>query len=132
MSISHDAHELLGLLAYIYLEHSHPEKSITLLQALQEMHLANPQEQTMLALALLRTGKPDAALDVLDRLALDGIQDAPCHLIRSQVLHALDRKSEAQTAMRAYLRLRAQNTPMSADETDSSLPPPAPTVVSSA
>lgn len=107
MPLSSDAHELLGLLAYVYLEHNRPEKSAVLLQALHSLGLATPREQMMLALSLLRTGKPGAALDTLDRLALNGLQDAPCHLIRSQALHALHRRTDARTSMQTYLRLRA-------------------------
>ena len=110
MSLSSDAHELLGLLAYIYLEHNRPEKSVILLQTLNSLELATPREIVTLALSLLRTGKPEAALDALDRLALNGLQNAPCHLIRSQALHALQRTVEAQTAMQTYLRLRASTS----------------------
>lgn len=120
MPLSSDAHELLGLLAYIYLEHNRPEKSAVLLQALHSLDLATPREQITLALSLLRAGKPEAALDTLDRLALNGLQDAPCHLIRSQALHALHRRAEAQASMQTYLRLRA-NT--SVESPQPALPP---------
>lgn len=120
MPLNRDAHELLGLLAYIYLEHNRPEKSAVLLQALHSLDLATPREQITLALSLLRAGKPQAALDALDRLALNGLQDAPCHLIRSQALHALHRRVEAQASMQTYLRLRANP---SAESLQSALSP---------
>ena len=120
MPLNSDAHELLGLLAYIYLEHNRPGKSAILLQALHSLGLATPREQITLALSLLRSGKPQAALEALDRLALNGLQNAPCHLIRSQALHALDRRVEAQASMQTYLRLRA-NT--SAESLQSALSP---------
>ncbi|MVW70492.1 tetratricopeptide repeat protein [Bordetella sp. 15P40C-2] len=107
MPFTNDAHELLGLLAYIHLEHHQPEKSVVLLQALHAIGVSTPKEETMLALSLLQAGKPEAALARLDQLALNGVSDAACHLIRSQALHALGRKVEARAAMRAYLRARA-------------------------
>lgn len=124
MPMSNDAHELLGLLAYIYLEHNRPEKAVVLLQALYAVGLSNPREQITLALSLLRAGKPEAALEVLDRLALEGIQDAPCHLVRSQALHALERPAEAQASMRAYLRLRTQAPSDPAEHASPHLPQP--------
>jgi predicted Zn-dependent protease len=110
MPFTNDAHELLGLLAYIHLEHHRPEKSIVLLQALHALGVSTPKEETTLALSLLQAGKPEAALNRLDQLALNGVSDAACHLIRSQALHALDRQAEARAAMRAYLRARADST----------------------
>jgi len=124
MSLSSDAHELLGLLAYIYLEHNRPEKTAILLQALHSLALATPREQTMLALSLLRTDKPQAALDVLDRLALNDLQDATCHLIRSQALHALNRRIEAQASMQTYLRLRTTPSFDAPQSTPSAFPQP--------
>lgn len=111
MPFTNDAHELLGLLAYIHLEHHQPEKSIVLLQALHAMGIATPKEQIMLALSLLETGKPEAALSRLDALAMNGVSTASCHLIRSQALHALGRQTQARAAMRAYLRARAPLKP---------------------
>lgn len=109
MSLSTDAHELLGLLAHLYLENNRPEKSVILLQALDAVGLASRRDNVTLALSLLRTNKPEAAMDVLDRLALNGAVDAPFHLIRSQTLHALDRDAEAHAAMQAYISLRVRN-----------------------
>lgn len=109
MPLSTDAHELLGLLAHLYLENHRPEKSVVLLQALNAVGLASHRDQATLALSLLRANKPEAAMNMLDQLALNGAVDAPFHLIRSQALHALDRKAEAQVAMQAYIRLRVLN-----------------------
>ncbi|CAM3833580.1 hypothetical protein [Bordetella tumulicola] len=109
MSLSTDAHELLGLLAHLYLENNRPEKSVVLLQALDAVGLASRRDNVTLALSLLRTSKPEEAMDVLDRLALNGAVDAPFHLIRSQTLHALDRYAEAHAAMQAYISLRVRN-----------------------
>lgn len=106
MPFDNDSRELLSLLAYIHLEHNRPEKSVVLLQTLHAVGLATPREQTMLALSLLRAGKPDAAMLRLDQQAMNGTVDAPYHLVRAQTLHALNRKSEAQAAMQAYLRTR--------------------------
>lgn len=106
MVLSPDARELLGLLAYVLLENDRPEKAAVLLQAMEALKIAGHRELATLALAQLRSGKPDIALDTLDRLALAGGIDAPFHLIRSQALQALGRSEEAAAAMRAYLDLR--------------------------
>lgn len=126
MPLDQDAHELLGLLAYIHLEHNRPEKSVILLQTLHAIGLATSREQTMLALALLRVGKPDIAMTRLDELALHGTVDAPYHLVRSQTLHALNRKAEARSAMQAYLRLRGIAASENADSDHSQLKPATP------
>lgn len=124
MPFDNDAHELLSLLAYIYLEHNRPEKSVILLQTLHAIGMANPREQTMLALALLRIGKAEVALTRLDELALHGTVDAPYHLVRSQALHALDRKVEARASMQTYLRTRGVTSSAHA-ESDLFQPKPA-------
>lgn len=111
MPLSSDAHELLGLLAYIYLDHSRPEKAAVLLQAMHRLGLATPREQITLALALLRSDKPQLALEALDRVALTARQDATYFLIQSQALHALHRGVQAQAAMQTYLQLRANAAP---------------------
>jgi hypothetical protein len=113
MALSSDARELLGLLAYILLENDRPEKAAVLLQAMESLGVASHRELATLALAQLRSGKPDATLNTLDRLALAGGINAPFHLIRSQALQALDRSEEAAAAMRAYLDLR--RTPVGHD-----------------
>jgi len=106
MTLSPDARELLGLLAYVLLENDRPEKAAVLLQAMESLGVANHRELATLALAQLRSGKPDATLNTLDRLALVGGINAPFHLIRAQALQALNRAEEAAAAMRAYLDLR--------------------------
>lgn len=109
MPLSTDAQELLGLLAHLYLENNRPEKSVVLLQALSAVGLASRRDRSTLALSLLRADKPEAALEILDRLAINDAVDAPFHLIRSQTLHALGRHPEAHAAMQAYIRQRELN-----------------------
>ncbi|MFD4840231.1 tetratricopeptide repeat protein [Achromobacter sp. NPDC058515] len=110
MPLTHEARELLSLLAYIYLENNRPEKTAVLLNALRAMGLADTRQLATLALAQLRAGKPEAALSTLDGLALQGGVDAPFHLIRAQTLQALERRDEAAAAMRAYVALRPAAT----------------------
>jgi predicted Zn-dependent protease len=104
--LADETRELLGLLAYVYLENNRPEKTIVLLKALQALGQADARQLATLALAQLRAGKPDTALSTLDQLAMQGSVDAPFHLIRSQTLQALARSDEAAAAMRAYVALR--------------------------
>ena len=103
---------LLDLLSYIYLENDRPEKAAVLLAALDELGLANARQRVSLALAQLRSGKPDSALSTLDRVALQGGLSGAFHLVRAQTLTALSREPEAEAAMRAYVDLRTrQATP---------------------
>jgi len=106
MLINNDTHNLLSLLAYVHLEHNSPEKTITLLQALFVLGISTPQEKTMLSLALLQNGEAENALTQLEEQALHNPVDASFHLVRAQVLHALDRRNEASIAMQTYLHSR--------------------------
>lgn len=105
-TLSPDAHELLDLLAYIYLENDRPEKAAVLLAALEALGQADARSLLRLALAQLRSNKPALALDTLDRVAMKGQVDAVFHLIRAQTLQSLNRREEAHAAMRSYVALR--------------------------
>jgi len=108
-TLSEDARQLMSLLAYIYLENDRPEKCSVLLAALDALGQADTRARTTLALAQVRSGKPQSALATLDGLAMEGAVDAVFHLIRAQTLLALDRRDEATAAMRAYVALRPQD-----------------------
>ncbi|SAI25136.1 Uncharacterised protein [Bordetella ansorpii] len=110
-----DSAELMGLLAYIYLENDRPEKAAVLLAALEALELAEPRQLVTLALAQLRAGKPESALATLERVALRGGMDAAFHLVRAQALLALERQAEAAAAMRAYVAMRASQPGQPAD-----------------
>jgi len=101
-----DVRDLLALLATIYMENDRPEKAAVLLSALDALQQTDSRALAQLALAQLRSGKPDKALGTLDRLAIDGRADAVFHLIRAHTLLALQREDEAAAAMRAYVALR--------------------------
>ncbi len=97
--------EFMDLLAYIYLQHGLPDKAAVLLSA---RDLLVPDDARVLltwALALVRSAKPRKALEILERLAILGAMSAEFHLIRAQALQALERYSEAASAMRAYVAL---------------------------
>ncbi len=103
--------ELMDLLAYLFLQHQRPDKAAVLLAARDLLAPGDTRTLLALALARLRAGQPQRALDTLDRLALLGAIDAPFHLVRAQALHALDRAPEAAAAMRAYLAQREAAAP---------------------
>lgn len=113
--LSRDALELLDLLAYVYLENNRPEKAVILLNALSALGQSDARSLALLALALLRSGKPGAALDALERVAMSGGVNAVFHLVRAQALFALERTEEAEAAMQAYVALRAAVTTTRAD-----------------
>lgn len=98
--------ELLDLLACIYLENDRPEKAAVLLSALEALDQADARRRVALALAQLRAGKPESALATLERAAMQGGVNAAFHLVRAQALVALDRRVEAEAAMRAYVAMR--------------------------
>ena len=104
--LSDDARELIALLSHIYLENDRPEKAAMLLNALDIFGQADTKQLTQLALAQLRAGKPESALNTLDRLAMNGRPDAAFHLVRAHTLLALSRADEAGAAMRAYVATR--------------------------
>lgn len=114
-SLSTDAIELLDLLAYVYLENNRPEKAVVLLNALSALGQSDSRSLTLLALALLRSGKPQTALSTLERVAMAGGVNAVFHLVRAQALFALERTEEAGAAMQAYVALRAASTSTRAD-----------------
>lgn len=101
---------LLDLLAYIYQENDRPEKAAVLLAALEELGLADSRLRISLALAQLRSGKPDTALATLERIAMGGEITAAFHLVRAQTLVSLERDAEAAAAMRAYVDMRAASS----------------------
>lgn len=101
---------LLDLLAHVYLENNRPEKAAVLLEALQALGLADARRLTALAWSQLRSGKPAAALDTLDQVALHGETGIAFHLVRAQTLVALDRITEANAAMQAYIQLRGSES----------------------
>ncbi|MBV7485215.1 tetratricopeptide repeat protein [Bordetella sp. BOR01] len=120
LALDADGADLLGLLAYVYLENQKPDKAVVLLAALDTLGLADSRQQVSLALAQLRVGKPDRALAILEKTAMRGGVDAAFHLVRAQALLAQDRRDEAGAAMRAYVALRSRaGTPAVASLTSS-------------
>lgn len=111
--------DLMDLLAFVYLTNGLPDKAAVLLAARNVVVPDDPRTLLALALAQLRSAKPQRALDTLDRLALTGAISASFHLVRAQALHALGRTDEAASAMRAFVSQRndsgsSVNTPLPA------------------
>jgi len=111
--------ELMDLLAFVYLQNGLPDKAAVLLAARNILTPDDPRTLLALALAQVRSAKPQRALTTLEQLALLGAMDAPFHLVRAQALQALDRRDEAAGAMRAFVALRnntAEPSPETAPE----------------
>ena len=108
--------ELMDLLAFVYLQNGLPDKAAVLLAARNILAPDDPRALLALALAQVRSAKPQRALNTLEQLALLGAMDAPFHLVRAQALQALDRRDEAAGAMRAFVVLR-NNTAEPSPET---------------
>ena len=96
----------LFLLGFVYLQNARPDKAAVLYAALDRLAPNQPKVLCALALAQVRSGKGQRALDSLDRLAMAGGIDAAFHLLRAQALSLLERNEESQVAMRTYLQLR--------------------------
>lgn len=97
---------LVLLLAWAWLRNARPQKAATLLAALDVVAPGQRQVLRTLALALVRSGEPQRALDTLERMAVTGRADAAYHLLRARALTAADRRAEAAAAMAACLQAR--------------------------
>ena len=103
--------QALSLLAFVLLQNDRPEKAVALLDALDAAQPSHPPTLQTLAVAQLRSGKPENALQTIDRLS---ILDAPLpllDLLRAQALVAAGRHSEAEAAMAQFLQKRQELTP---------------------
>lgn len=100
--------EFMDLLGYIYLQHGLPDKAAVLLAARDVVQPGHRRTLLTLAVAQLRSEKPNKALETLERLAMHGGIDANFHLVRAQALQVLGRTQEASAAMRAHVSLRSQ------------------------
>ncbi len=98
--------DFMQLLAYVYLQNARPDKAAVLLGALDAVAPGQARTLRALALAQVRSAKPQHALETLDRLAMSGGIDAAFHLLRAQALGLLARRTEAAAAMRTYLVMR--------------------------
>lgn len=97
--------EFMDLLAYIYLQHGLTDKAAVLLLARDLLVPDEPRVLLTLALAQVRSAKPEKALQTLERLTILGAMNADFHLVRAQALQALQRHAEAASAMRAYVAM---------------------------
>ncbi len=104
--MSRDEQDMVGLMAYFYLQNNRPEKAETLLTALDILVPDQPWTLSTLALAQIRAEHADLSLETLDRLAILGQIDARFHLMRVQALTSLNRMTEADEALQSYLDMR--------------------------
>jgi len=99
--------EALAVLGYFYLRNGRAGQAVTIFAALDALFPDDRRTVTSLALALVRAGKAERALHVIERLAVLGFVDSAFHLLRAQALSALNRSGESTAAMRAYLTQRS-------------------------
>lgn len=105
--MTNDEQALLSLLGYVFLQNARPDKAAVALAAVDVLRPGQARVLRALALAQLRSGKPERALATLDRLAMTGGIDAAFHLLRAQALGLLERGAEATIAMQTYVAMRA-------------------------
>jgi predicted Zn-dependent protease len=98
--------QAVAMLAHLLLVHEQPARAATLLEALDALQPLESATLRALAVAQVRAGQPERALQALDQLAVAGPVDAWCHLLRSQALHALGRHVPAEQALRDYAEAR--------------------------
>lgn len=103
--------DFLALLGYTFLQNARPDKAAVAWAALDALAPGQIKVLRGLALAQLRSGKPERALDTLDRLAMAGGMDAVFHLLRAQALTACQRPAEAAAAMQTFVHLRQAPAP---------------------
>jgi len=97
---------LVQLLAWAYLQSARPEKAAVLLAALDVVAPGQRKVLRALALAQVRCGEPQLALDTLRRVALAGGMDAAFHLLQARALVACERRLEAAAAVASCLAMR--------------------------
>lgn len=107
--------EFMDLLSYIYLQHGLPDKAAVLLTARNVLQPGNAQTLLTLAVAQVRSEKPNKALETLEQLAMQGAMDASFHLVRAQALQLLGRMDEAHAAMRTHISMRSAAATTQAD-----------------
>lgn len=107
--------EFMDLLGYIYLQHGLPDKAAVLLTARNVLQPGNAQTLLTLAVAQVRSEKPNKALETLEQLAMQGGMDANFHLVRAQALQLLGKMDEAHAAMRTHVSMRSAAPTTQAD-----------------
>ena len=102
--------ELLHALGHLYARHSQVKRGLVLL--LIAARLAPNDEGVLrtLAEAFLRSGSPQAAGEVIDRLqAIGGANQPMLDLLRSRALWLAGNESEAKRTFRKFLEYRERS-----------------------
>ncbi len=105
-----DERTLMLLLAYVHLQHRAPAKAETLYAALAALDPSDGLAAKGLAWARLESGKPKAALAVLDSITGPGEPSAVVQLLRARAFAQMDALEDAQVAMRAFTTARASRS----------------------
>jgi len=100
--------DLLRILGYSYQRNGRVEQAAIIFAALHALDPDDGFVARSLACAYVRSGKPEQALMLLDRLLDQGDASALTHLLRGQALGLLGRIAEAARAMRFYVAARAE------------------------
>lgn len=100
-------HEAIAVLGYFFLQNGRAAKAAKLFAALEVLNPNERSNMTALALAQVRAGLAERALETLERLAMLGCADHVFYLLRAQALSALARPEEARAAMQLCLTKRA-------------------------
>ncbi len=111
--------DVLKVIGFLQLQYGEPAEAVVLFDALHALFPADRNLALSLALARLRTGDPQSALEVLNDTPgmatadsplgtgyVPGSLDACHHLLRAQALSALGRMTEAARCMRLFIRQR--------------------------
>lgn len=96
--------DTLHRLVFDYLRHGQNRRALALAMLLASRDdEADPAALRALAVTLLAVGRPDQAIEVLDRLDREEPPAAARHLLRSRALHQLGEIEAARRAFRDYL-----------------------------
>ena len=109
MTFSSRQQDLLLLTGWLYLQYGHPERALTLLAALLQLHPEHQAGRRALLVTLLKLGKGEEALTHVEHLMSSGDADGPLWLCRSRACQLAGRLDEARFAYQHYLELEEQN-----------------------
>jgi predicted Zn-dependent protease len=105
--LDQDQSNLLHLLGYHHLQHGNAPQAALIFESALSFDPLNVKIVQGLACAYLRSGHPDQALSLLERLPNEHKANALTWLLKGQAFTRTGRVAEAAGAMRMFIQMRA-------------------------
>jgi Flp pilus assembly protein TadD len=105
--LDQDQSNLLHLLGYHHLQHGNASQAVLIFESALSFDPLNAKIVQGLACAYLRSGHPDHALSLLDKLPNEHKTKALTWLLKGQAFTRTGRIAEAAGAMRMFIQMRA-------------------------